>query len=748
VTVALVIAPLALALGSCSQTATHESGSVDPPEYSGVEEQGGATYRATQNRAYDGSWSAKARFEGNTTAESYARGNFDVDVPSGYNGSYAAALYFAPGTLSGSNPAQKGTVDVLRWDNQSVNPNGDFGGIRIGSDHKARLVRGNFGTGSTETIGASFGLQEGCWNWVFVNQKLSNKPASDSSHAINQVFVNGTEVVDSNAPNNYLGGGAKQVRMGIASIDEVAQDVPLQFYVDDAYVGASNASRVEPLAKACKPNVLFIITDDQRAEGTMAALPKTMKWFFDGGTVNGKQVVGGTSFDEAYVTTPECCPSRSSIMTGRYAHNHGIRHNPTDPGPANQLQSSTLQRYLQRAGYQTGIYGKYLNGWDLNNDPPYFDLSGIFTGGWYGAYCPFNLKETGQPVVQRGSAPLGTPPDGYCVGDYSTSYVAQKGVDFIQQAESNDSRPWFLYLAPYAPHEPPIPESKYNVDNYPRSQLPAVQSNPAQSETDLSDKPNWVQNWTDKSQIFDQTSNGQLYEGLRSRELRTLKSVDDLVDAVMTKLYESGEDQNTLAFFISDNGYLWREHGDASREQYIVPGSGENQPTGVGLSGKVNPYTDSVKVPMFMRWPGDPLVKRGFTNSNFVGNVDMAPTAMKLARTSPRTGAGEPEMDGRPLIDATGSRARMFTEAWSDRTIPPWASIRTPRYHYIEYYMADDDDPDTSIDESKTVTFREFYDLLADPFELQNIYPPASPDPAVLSARLAADRACAGSDCP
>jgi arylsulfatase A-like enzyme len=745
----LLIPLLAITLASCSQTATHESGSVDPPEYSGVEEQGSATYRATQDRAYEGSWAAKARFEGHTTLESHALGNFDVGVPDGYDGSYGAAFYFAPGTLSGSNPTQRGDVDVLRWDNENSDPNSDFGGIRIsGSDHKARLVRGNLGNGSTEAIGGPFSLQEGCWNWVFVNQKLSNKPSSDPGHAINQVFLNGIQVVKSNAPNNYLAKGAEQVRVGIASIDEAAQDVPLQFYVDNAYVGASDASRVEPLAKACKPNVLFIITDDQRAKGTMAALPKTSKWFFGGGTVNGLHVAGGTQFSEGVVTTPECCPSRSSIMTGRFAHNHGIRHNPTDPGPATQIQSSTLQRYLQRAGYQTGIYGKYLNGWDLNNDPPYFDLSGIFKGGWFGAYCPFHLKETGQPIVTKGEGPVGTPPNQYCVGDYSTTYVAQKGMDFIQQAESHDSRPWFLYLAPYAPHEPPVPESKYNVDNYPRSRLPGFQANPAQSEADLSDKPSWVQNWSDKSQIFDQTYDGQLYEGLRSRELRTLKSVDDLVDNVMTKLLATGEDQNTLAVFISDNGYNWREHGDASTERYVDPTTGDTQPVGVGLSGKVNPYMDSVKVPMFVRWPGDPLVKRGFTDQSLVGNIDLAPTAMKVARISPKTAAGEPAMDGRPLIERSGNRGRMFTEAWSDRTIPPWASIRTPTYHYIEYYMADDDDPETSIDESKTVTFREFYDLVADPFELNNIYPPVSPDPATLSARLAADRACTGSACP
>jgi hypothetical protein len=105
-------------------------------------------------------------------------------------------------------------------------------------------------------------------------------------------------------------------------------------------------------------------------------------------------------------------------------------------------------------------------------------------------------------------------------------------------------------------------------------------------------------------------------------------------------------------------------------------------------------------------------------------------------------------LDGRPLVNPIDERDRMLTEGWTDGTIPPWASIRTSTYHYIEYYMADDDDPGTPIDESKTVTFREFYDLLTDPLELRNIYPPANPNPATLAARLAADRTCMGDGCP
>jgi arylsulfatase A-like enzyme len=759
----VAIALLALAsfaIGACSRTATHESGTVTPPEYDELDQQGNASYAATQSHAYQGSWSAKARFEGNTSAESYARGSFDANTAEGRDGYYGAAFYFPVGTFTGAQPSQKGRVDILRWDSQQDDPASDYGGIRIDTDHKARLVRGNFGSGTTQEIGSPFPLEEGCWNWLSVHQKLSNKPSNDPGHAVNEVFLNGYKFVDSAEPNNYSGSGAKQVRVGMPGLDETAQDVPLEFYVDNGHVAAGNGSIVEPKANACKPNVLFIVTDDQRADNTMAVMPKTKKWFFDGGTANGQPVAGGTEFDEAYATTPLCCPARASIMTGRYAHNHNVRDIPPlvppvgdpnrDSHPLIKLQDSTLQRYMQqRAGYRTGLFGKFLNGWRVSDDPPYWDVSGKMEQN----YCPFRIKEKGVPSVLKGHGPAGTAPHQFCQGgpeDYSTDWVAQKAVDFIQDSESNDSQPWFLYLAPFAPHRPALPELDYSVNALPRGQLPSFALTAAHSETDLSDKPDWVQTWTDARQMFEQSVDGQTYEGFRLTQLRTLKSVDDLVDNVMLKVLETGEDRNTLAIFISDNGYQWREHGDASKEQAVDPVTPQAQPPGLGLTGKQKPYLESVKVPMFMRWPGNPNVKRTFVDDSLVANIDMAATAMQAAHIAPNTAAGEPPLDGRPLLSRPITRSRMLTEGWgTDEGVPPpWASIRTPTYHYIEYYAADVDDPSTPGDESKQVVFREFYDLTTDPFEVTNLYPATNPPPATLTSQLAADRECLAARCP
>jgi arylsulfatase A-like enzyme len=108
-----------------------------------------------------------------------------------------------------------------------------------------------------------------------------------------------------------------------------------------------------------RPNVLIIVTDDQR--GGLGVMPATRTWLKK----------GGTKFDNAFVTTPLCCPSRASIFTGRYTHNHHVYSNDGE-GPS-LIQESTLQYYLQQAGYETALYGKYLNGWDISHPPPYFD---------------------------------------------------------------------------------------------------------------------------------------------------------------------------------------------------------------------------------------------------------------------------------------------------------------------------------------------------------------------------------------
>jgi arylsulfatase A-like enzyme len=202
-------------------------------------------------------------------------------------------------------------------------------------------------------------------------------------------------------------------------------------------------------------------------------------------------------------------------------------------------------------------------------------------------------------------------------------------------------------------------------------------------------------------------------EDLRRAQLRTLLSVDDMVDSVFEHLEESGELDNTLAIFLSDNGFLWGEHGSA---------------------GKRLPYTDSVSIPLLARWPGH--FASGASDERLVATIDLAPTILEAAGLS-----GAAAMDGHSLLDAGFSRDRILLEHWlrSNRTTPDWASFYSNDSQYVEYYLAD----------RFVVEFREYYDLTTDPFELTNLFGDGDtsndPDTTSLSLDLAKAVRCEGS---
>jgi len=439
-----------------------------------------------------------------------------------------------------------------------------------------------------------------------------------------------------------------------------------------AGLSAAPTMRVQA-GPAAGPNVLIIVTDDQRPRGTIQVMPRTRHWF-------GSE---GTRFSNGYVTTPLCCPSRASIMTGRYAHGHGVNSNGGGPSGAAALdQASTIQRYLAGAGYRTGIVGKFLNGWRVADDPPYFDRWAIFPGGYHDR--PWNVDGSIRSLRR-----------------YSTHVIRSHALRFLDEAEGDDARPWFLYVATAAPHVNPIAEPAYAG-----APVGRWDGNPAVREEDRTDKPAYVRAASRRLSAM---------RAVRRKQLRSLMSVDDLVDAVMRRLEATGE-EDTLAFFLSDNGYLWGEHG---------------------LQGKGVPYTPSVSVPMYMRWP-EGSVAQGRVRRTFAANIDIAPTILETTGIAPDPAY---PIDGRSLLGGGQDRDVMFTEEWASSAAPRWASLRTNDYQYVEYYAGD----------GFGVVFREFYDLRADPWQLDNLLgdADANNDPshlqlAQLSIELARASRCTG----
>ena len=421
------------------------------------------------------------------------------------------------------------------------------------------------------------------------------------------------------------------------------------------------------------PNVLIFITDDHRKNlQVMSAVRHRLKDL-------------GRDYPNAYVTTPACCPSRASIMTGQYAHNHGVFTNKL----AERLDhQTTLQFYLQRAGYRTGYVGKFLNGWQLGKRPPFFNEWAINSPADTNGQLYYGIKANVNGDVRR-------------IGTYSTTFFENQATRFLNRAEgADDERPWFLYVAPNAPHALFQPERRY-AD----AEVPRWHPTPAVWEADRSDKPPWV---------TDQSVTVRRGRWVRRQQLRMLMSVDDLVQRVLSTLEEL-EEQNTLIIFLSDNGYPWGDHG---------------------LDTKSSPYRASVNVPLILRWPG--YLDGGTIDQRMVANIDLAPTIIDATGVST---AGGPPMDGRSLLDPTWIRERLVLEYLADHRrhgIPGWVSLLTPEWQYTEHYYAGGE------------RFYEYYDLVKDPFQLKNLWGVDRENdlvnPAI--AYLEKDRSCVGAACP
>jgi arylsulfatase A-like enzyme len=426
-----------------------------------------------------------------------------------------------------------------------------------------------------------------------------------------------------------------------------------------------------------RPNILLVLTDDQRPEGTMAVMRKTRRWL----------KTTGVHYPNAFVTTPLCCPSRASILTGQYAHNHGVEDNQK---PFNLDQNATLQRYLQDAGYRTGLVGKYLNGWNPATSPPHFDRWSLFSPLEFAPGYRNNVFNVNGQLKR--------------VKMYSTDYLARRSNAVLRWFENDDASPWMLLVWPFAPHGPFVVERQYQ-----KAKVGRWTKSPAVLESDRTDKPAYVQS---KFRSLKTAS------AIRRSQLRMLMSADDLVEGVRQQLGKLGERERTLVVFTSDNGYTWGEHGWIDKRL---------------------PYTNSIKVPLLVRWAGH--LPGGVSDTRMVTNLDLAATLFDAAGVSPSH-----PLDGRSLLQ-NWQRQRVLLEYWAnaESIIPTWRSIRTATEQYIETYH----------EATGAIASQEYYDLLSDPYQLTNLLGDADPanDPrpdrvASLSLQIEGDRECQGTTGP
>lgn len=202
----------------------------------------------------------------------------------------------------------------------------------------------------------------------------------------------------------------------------------------------------------------------------------------------------------------------------------------------------------------------------------------------------------------------------------------------------------------------------------------------------------------------------------RLKQMRTLESVDDMIQGAFRTLGRKGETRRTLAILVSDNGLLWGEHK---------------------LSSKYHSYTQSVQIPLAIRWPG--RVPKKATRRGLVGNIDIAPTILDATGIGP-----EHTMDGRSLL-GSWNRSKLFLEQWKTTSqVPTWKSLRSKRWQYTEYF-----------DSNEKLTFREYYNLRKDPWQLRNLLMdgsersgPNSDRLRILHRRVLRAAVCSGMECP
>ncbi|MGH2554209.1 MAG: sulfatase-like hydrolase/transferase [Actinomycetota bacterium] len=438
--------------------------------------------------------------------------------------------------------------------------------------------------------------------------------------------------------------------------------VPVSCTPTDTKDGAGPENDAAP-----PPNVLVIVTDDQWAPDTMRVMPRTRRLFED----------AGVDFSNAYATTPQCCPSRASILTGQYSHNHGVKENKD----GDLLdQRTTIPAYLRQRGYLTAIAGKFLQGIPIRVDPRPFDRWVTTGWGYYGRQFNVNGR---MRTVDR----------------YTTDFLGAAAVRFLRSFERRDRRPWFIYVAPTAPHLPYTPERRYR-----HAGVPSMRSTPALSERDRSDKPDYVRRERLPLEI-----GGRIYRD----QLRTLISVDEMVGRLFRVMRKLDEEQRTLAIYSSDNGHLHGEHG---------------------LFGKRVPYLKSVHIPLLIRWPG--RVDGGTVDDRLAANLDLSPTIMDALGYRPDGYAP----DGHSLLEAD-RRELLMLEQFKNGNIPDWRSLITPTAQYTEYLD----------DRHRGVEFAEYYDLSSSRWQVDNMLPDgdpsALPEARALSKKLEEYARCAGT-CP
>jgi arylsulfatase A-like enzyme len=416
-------------------------------------------------------------------------------------------------------------------------------------------------------------------------------------------------------------------------------------------------------------NVIFILTDDQRYDELGFMNPVLETPHMD------RLAAEGVHFQNAFVTTSLCSPSRASILTGQYMHNHGVVDNNSGIAEGTVFFPS----YLQKAGYQTAFFGKWHMGetesGSAHSDGPQPGFDHWLSFGGQGHYFPvvrngkvnqFNIN--GEHVPQRG---------------YITDELTDYTLEWLGNGRDPD-KPFFIYLSHKAVHAVFTPPERHR-NQYADVEIP-VPASQADTAENYRGKPMWVKNqrnsWHGVDFPYHSELDVQEYKRLYHQ---TLTAVDDSIGRISNWLEENGLADNTVVMLMGDNGFMFGEHG---------------------LIDKRNAYEESMRVPLLAYIPG--LDKPGRVVEEMAANIDIGPTMLDIAGVEQMP----EQFEGQSLLPlALGKKPENWREEllyeyyWEFNypMTPTTFALRTGDFKLIQYHGIWD--------------IEELYDMRKDPGE-------------------------------